>query len=98
MITVSGKLDGQQPEDHDGQRTVFAVDVPAVRKKPDVTDLLPGQTRNGAPFDPENLRKKINNEEYLYEAIQRIAQVLSSELLKMSQGRIYHERQRKRRK
>ncbi|MDR0730796.1 MAG: hypothetical protein LBF63_03945 [Treponema sp.] len=95
MITVSGKLDGQQSEDHDGYRTV-AAGVPVVRKEPDLTDLLPGQTRNRALFDPENLRKKINSEEYLYEAIQRIAQVLSSELLKMSRGRIYHERQRKR--
>jgi hypothetical protein len=57
--------------------------------------FLPGQAGGG--FDPENLRQKINNDEYIYGAIQRIAQVLSNELLKMSQGRIY-ERQRKRRK
>jgi hypothetical protein len=49
-------------------------------------------------FDPEDMRKKINNDEYLYAAIQRIALVLSNELLKVSRGGIYHERQRKRRK
>jgi hypothetical protein len=53
---------------------------------------------NEATFDLESLRKKINSEEYLCEAIQRIAQVLSGELLKISRGGIYHERQRKRRK
>jgi hypothetical protein len=56
----------------------------------------PEQT--GKTFDPEGLREKINSEEYLYEAIQRIAQVLSSEILKISRGGTYHERQRKRRK
>jgi hypothetical protein len=53
------------------------------------------QGGNKAPFDLEALRKKINNEEYLYGAIQRIAQVLSTELLKVSQGSIYHERKRR---
>jgi hypothetical protein len=56
------------------------------------------QAGNKTPFDPEELRKKINSEEYLYGAIQRIALVLSNELLKVSRGGIYHERQRKRRK
>jgi hypothetical protein len=57
------------------------------------------RTERGAQvFNPESLRQKINSEEYIYEAIQRIAQVLSNELLKMSRGGIYHERQRKRRK
>jgi hypothetical protein len=56
------------------------------------------QELSGVSFDLENLRKKINSEEYLYEAIQRIAQVLSTELLKVSRGGVYHERQRKRRK
>ncbi|GHV87054.1 hypothetical protein AGMMS50255_3500 [Spirochaetia bacterium] len=46
----------------------------------------------------EKLRKKINNEEYLNGAIQRIAQILSNELLDTSQGGFYHERQRKGRK
>jgi hypothetical protein len=49
-------------------------------------------------FDPEELRQKISSEEYLSAAIQRIALVLSNELLKVSVGGIYHERQRKRRK
>jgi hypothetical protein len=42
----------------------------------------------------ELLRKKIDNDEYLYEAIQRIAQSLSNELLD-SQGGLLYERQRK---
>jgi len=44
----------------------------------------------------EQLRKSINDENYLYAAIQRIALVLSNELMDMSQkeGR-YNERQRK---
>jgi len=44
----------------------------------------------------EQLRKSINDEDYLYTAIQRIAVVLSNELMDMSQkeGR-YNERQRK---
>jgi hypothetical protein len=45
----------------------------------------------------EQLRHKINNKDYLYEAIQRIALILSNELLDISQGGIYHE-QRKGRK
>ncbi|MDR0878635.1 MAG: hypothetical protein LBN21_11325 [Treponema sp.] len=43
----------------------------------------------------EQLRTKINNQDYLYEAIQRIALVLSNELLDISQGGLYNERQRK---
>jgi hypothetical protein len=44
----------------------------------------------------EQLRKSINDEDYLYAAIQRIAVVLSNELIDISQkeGR-YNERQRK---
>ena len=44
----------------------------------------------------EQLRKSINDEDYLYAAIQRIALVLSNELMDISQkeGR-YNERQRK---
>jgi hypothetical protein len=45
----------------------------------------------------EQLRNKINNKDYLYEAIQRIALILSNELLDISRGGIFHE-QRKRRK
>jgi hypothetical protein len=81
---------GPKPEDP-GAQMPFA----AVRRGADVMAFLPGQA--GDVFDPENLRQKINNDEYIYGAIQRIAQVLSTELLKMSRGRIY-ERQRKRRK
>ncbi|GHU00557.1 hypothetical protein FACS1894142_8620 [Spirochaetia bacterium] len=41
------------------------------------------------------LRKKIDNKDYLYEAIQRIALILSNELLDISQGGTKNERQRK---
>jgi hypothetical protein len=58
----------------------------------------PKQVEPKVSFDLEELRQKISNEEYLSAAIQRIALVLSNELLKVSVGRIYHERQRKRRK
>jgi hypothetical protein len=69
--------------------------TPRNRGEADIMAFLPGQAGEG--FDPENLRQKINNKEYIYGAIQRIAQVLSNELLKISRGGIY-ERQRKRRK
>jgi hypothetical protein len=47
----------------------------------------------------EQLRKRINDKDYMYAAIQRIALVLSNELVDMSQnGRSYNERQRKRRR
>ena len=45
----------------------------------------------------EALREKINNAEYVNEAIQRIAQILSNELLNIPQGGS-HEQQRKRRR
>ena len=43
----------------------------------------------------EVLRRKINNEDYLYEAIQRIALIISNELLDLPQGGRSYERQRK---
>ncbi|MDR1858456.1 MAG: hypothetical protein LBQ69_03205 [Treponema sp.] len=44
----------------------------------------------------EQLRKRINDKDYMHAAIQRIALVLSNELVDMSQaGGSYHERQRK---
>jgi hypothetical protein len=46
----------------------------------------------------ERLKDKINSEDYLYEAIQRIAQILSNEILGIPQGGISYERQRKGRK
>ena len=47
----------------------------------------------------EQLRERINDKDYLYAAIQRIAQVLSNELMDMSPGGgNYYERQRKRRR
>ncbi|MDR0718408.1 MAG: hypothetical protein LBF78_02140 [Treponema sp.] len=44
------------------------------------------------------LKQKIDNEDYLSEAIQRIAQVLSNEILELPHGGSYHEWQRKKRK
>ena len=46
----------------------------------------------------EVLRQKINNEDYLHEAIQRIALIISNELLDLPQGGRSYERQRKSRK
>jgi len=45
----------------------------------------------------EALRAKINNEEYVYEAIQRIALILSNELLDIPQGGNYEQRRKGRR-
>ena len=46
----------------------------------------------------EQLRHRINDEDYLHAAIQRLALVLSNELMDMTQEGTRHERQRKRRK
>ena len=43
----------------------------------------------------EVLRQKINSEEYLHEAIQRIALIMSNGLLDLPQGGRSYERQRK---
>jgi hypothetical protein len=43
----------------------------------------------------EIIRKKINNEDYLHEAIQRIALIISNELLDLPQGGRSYEQQRK---
>ncbi len=44
----------------------------------------------------EHLRNRINDREYLYEAIQRIALVLSNELLDITQGGKLNERRQRR--
>jgi hypothetical protein len=60
---------------------------------------LAEQTENQAEYSRiERLRDKINSEEYLFEAIQRIAQILSNEILGIPQGGMNYERQRKGRK
>jgi hypothetical protein len=62
--------------------------------------LNPPMAGTGSRVDPlelERLRKKIDSKEYLNEAIQRIALVLSNELLNISQKGLYHY-ERKRRK
>jgi hypothetical protein len=64
--------------------------------------FTPPEIRTGRQLDPsklEGLRKKINSAEYMNEAIQRIALILSNELLDISHEGLYHyERQRKGRK
>ena len=45
--------------------------------------------------DLEQLRIHINDQDYLFEAIQRIAQVLSNELIDFGQGGKRNERRRK---
>jgi hypothetical protein len=47
------------------------------------------------PSRLEIIRQKINNEEYLHEAIQRIALIISNELLDLPQGGRSYEQQRK---
>jgi hypothetical protein len=54
--------------------------------------------RDSSNLRIEKLKEKIHNEDYLGEAIQRIAQILSNEILGISQGGPYNERQRKGRK
>jgi hypothetical protein len=44
------------------------------------------------------LKAKIQSEDYLYEAIQRMALVMSNEILGIPQGGMIHERQRTGRK
>jgi len=46
----------------------------------------------------EAIRRRINDEEYLNAAIQRLALIMSKELMEMTQEGIRHERQRKGRK
>jgi hypothetical protein len=48
-----------------------------------------------SPTRLEHLRKCINDKDYVYAAIQRIALVLSNEMMDMSQGGSKNERQRK---
>jgi hypothetical protein len=50
------------------------------------------------PSELENLRTKINDNEYLYEAIQRIALVLSNEIFEMPPGGKGKHNERKGRK
>jgi hypothetical protein len=54
--------------------------------------------RESSKLKIERLKEKINNEDYLYEAIQRIALILSNEILGIPQGGSHYERQWKGRK
>ena len=56
--------------------------------------ILPDEEGSGLS-KLEVLRQKINNEDYLHEAIQRIALIISNELLDLPQGGRSYERQRK---
>jgi hypothetical protein len=56
--------------------------------------ILPDEENSGLS-KLEVLRQKINNEDYLHEAIQRIALIISNELLDLPQGGRSYERQRK---
>ena len=49
--------------------------------------------KTGDPLRVAELKQKINNKEYMYGAIFRIAQVLSNEILGIPQGGAYDERQ-----
>ena len=57
-----------------------------------ILDVSPGPSRL------DILRQKINNEDYLHEAIQRIALIISNELLDLPRGGRPYEQQRKSRK
>jgi hypothetical protein len=46
----------------------------------------------------ELIRRRINDEDYLHAAIQRLALVLSNEIIDVTQEGGHNERQRKRRK
>jgi len=46
----------------------------------------------------EILRQRINDENYLHAAIQRLALIMSNELMEISKEGGHYERQRKRRK
>jgi hypothetical protein len=52
------------------------------------------QRENQAVSRIDLLKAKINSEAYLDEAIQRMAQVMSNEILGIPQGGTVHERQR----
>jgi hypothetical protein len=43
----------------------------------------------------EHLRHKLNSADYLYEAIQRIALILSNEFFETSRRGLYHERKKR---
>ena len=59
------------------------------------TSLKTSREENTGLSRLEVLRQKINNEDYLHEAIQRIALIISNELLDLPQGGRSYERQRK---
>jgi hypothetical protein len=57
--------------------------------------MMPEQSMSSVEL--EQLRIRINDQDYLFEAIQRMALVLSNELIDFAQGGKRNERQRKRR-
>jgi hypothetical protein len=65
------------------------------RRESVCTPLRAGAGSRFDSFELEKLRKKIDSKEYRNEAIQRIALVLSNELLNICQQGLYHERKRR---
>jgi len=65
----------------------------STKRKP-VDYIIHDENTNGLS-KLEVLRLKINNEDYLHEAIQRIALIISNELLDLPRGGRLYERQRK---
>ena len=59
------------------------------------TSLISPDEENTGLTKLEVLRQKISSEDYIYEAIQRIALIISNELLDLPQGGRSYERQRK---
>jgi hypothetical protein len=79
MIIASGKVQARQ--------------YPAPQE--DAANPPDGEGGRLDSFELEKIRKKLDSSEYLDEAIQRIALVLSNELLNSYQKGLYHERKRR---
>jgi len=69
--------------------------APKTSIRPKQLDLIMHEGEAPGLSKLEVLRLKINNEDYLHEAIQRIALIISNELLDLPRGGRMYERQRK---
>jgi hypothetical protein len=58
-----------------------------------ITVLAAKRKKGTDPVRLADLKQKINNEDYIYGAIFRIAQVVSNEILGIPQGGVQDERQ-----
>jgi hypothetical protein len=63
---------------------------------PDYVNRDTAELPTAMPATIENLRKMVENSDYIDAAIERIALVLSDEILNYRKGGQYHERYRKR--